>query len=566
MRKGSNNTVNITRKDFPYFRGIWNRVVLALLAASFVPLILIGGVMYFYAMSMLKESVGGNLQREVVHHKETIDGFFEARIRELRLLSSNLSLESFSKAETLEAVFHSLRSEVPCFTDLGVVDEDGRHLAYVGPYDLISRNYKETEWFRSVMEQGEYVSDLFLGFRNEPHLIIAVKTEGDGGAWVLRATVDGEYLDRMVSSIDISGSGEAFLINREGVFQSNPSAGKGLMTRFELGEIEPFEGVKMLESKGEVHAMVWLDKAPWMCVVKIDRATVHNSLQRTRTISIFVFVLGGILIVMTVLLTTNYLVAQLEVKQQSLSALKQRFQSTSHIVTAVELYSGFLREIGDTLANIDVATVWCSEAVKQKDLQEIAHGANQIRSEVARGRKSIEKMADFMRPREPIASETNINELLREVLDAVGSELRFRHIRVQTSFQRDIPTVASDRWKLRLVFLNIILNALYAIDKGGDIRISTKQEKGGVVVNVVDSGPGIPEQEIETIFDPFFTTRTGHIGLGLTTCREIMDQLGGGISARNSPGQGASFTILIPFKMRPPGSHETVPSATASPS
>ena len=59
-------------------------------------------------------------------------------------------------------------------TDLGVIDSDGRHLAYIGPYDLMSKNYSEALWFREVMQKGIYISDMFMGFRQEPHFVIAV--------------------------------------------------------------------------------------------------------------------------------------------------------------------------------------------------------------------------------------------------------------------------------------------------------------------------------------------------------------------------------------------------------
>jgi len=186
MRDASDTLDTITGKDFPYFRGVWNRVIVALLAAAFLPLLLIGGCMYFCAMSALKEKTLENLRTEVVQHKEAIDQFLAERMKDLQLLSANLNPETLENPKTLEPVFHSLLSELPCFTDLGIIDGEGRHLAYAGPYDLISKNYKKAGWFQSVMEKGQYVSDVFLGFRKVPHFIIAVKRKGKTGTWIMR--------------------------------------------------------------------------------------------------------------------------------------------------------------------------------------------------------------------------------------------------------------------------------------------------------------------------------------------------------------------------------------------
>ena len=566
MRDASDTLDTITGKDFPYFRGVWNRVIVALLAASFLPLLVIGGGMYFYSISALKEKTLEGLGTEVIQHKEAIDHFLAERMKDIRLLSANLNLQILTTPKTLESVFHSLQGELPCFTDLGIIDGNGNHLAYVGPYDLMSRNYREAAWFRSVMERGEYVSDVFLGFRKVPHFIIAVKRKGKTGTWIMRATVDATYFRKIVSSTHISTSKDAFLINRKGVFQSNPRTGNQLMTQSEFRDIEPFEGVKIEEYRGEFCAMVWLQRVPWLCVVKIDRGSVFTALHRVRNIGIVVFVLGSILIVMTVLLTTNYLVTLLEIKRRSIQVLGQKFQRISHLVSSVELSPGFLREIGDTMANIDVAAAWTVEAIRQGDLHEIDRTMYEIRAEISRGKKIIERFTGFFRPHDRIAGELDVNALLKEVLGVLDNELRFRNIAVHSAYQEGLPVVSSDRSKLNQVFLNIVLNAVYSIDKNGEIRIATGAEQGGVTVTVADNGPGIPEEAIDKIFDPFFTTRTGRIGLGLSICAEIMDTLGGSISVRSSPGRGASFTILIPFKVRPSRIDEATRAATAAPS
>ena len=553
MKNISGPMGSTTVKDFPYYRALWNRVIVAILAAAFLPLLLIGGSMYFCTMSELRKKTMESVRTEVVHHKDAIDRFLAERLNDLRLLSANLNPVTFTTPEPLESVFHSLLKELPYFTDLGIIDAEGRHLVYAGPYDLISKNYKQAEWFKSVMERGVYVSDVFLGFRKVPHFVIALKRGGKTGPWILRATVDATYFDRIVSGSGVSGGTDAFLINRHGVFQSKPRTGNRLMSQSEFRGIAPFEGVKIEKHEGEFCAMAWLDRAPWLCVVKIDSRTVLKPIHRVRNIGILVFILGSILVVVTVLLTTNYLITLLESKRQRIQVLGERFYRTGHLLSLLELFPSLVREMGDILSNIDVAAAWIDEAAKKEDLREIRHTMAQIRSEMTRGRKFVERFTSFLKPSFPIASELDVNGLLKEVLEILDRELRFRNIKVRLAYQSQLPSVTSDRTKLGQVILHILLNAMDAIEKDGEIRIETRTEKDGVMVSVSDNGPGIPEDAVEYIFDAFFTTRTGHLGLGLTICAEIMEKLGGRISVGSTEGKGACFTILIPFKVQPSG-------------
>ena len=536
-------------KDYPYFRGVWNRVVVALTAASFIPLVLIGGGMYYYATSALKEKTLTTLRMQVINHKDAIDQFLAERTMDLKVVSANLGLDSLITPDVLEGVFLSLRSAEgrSCFTDLGIIDDQGRHLAYVGPYDLISKNYKDAPWFKAVMERNVYISDVFSGFRKVPHFIIAVKQTGNEGAWIIRATVDTVYFDGITSQSPGKRSGDAFLINRNGVFQTNPRMGGQLMGQSEFTGLEPFEGVKLEERQDQINATAWLKNVPWLCVAKIDQDEIFGALHRVRNTGIFVFILGAILILLTVLLITNQLVSSLETKRRNIRFLDQQLRRTSYMASSMELSYGFFREIKDNLANIDVATTWIHDLTRA---DEIEKSLDQIKSEVLRSRKSIDKFLRFIRPSHPVITEVNINKILDDLLEFLVSELDFKNIKVKRDYQDHLPIIRSDNSKLRQVFQNIVLNAVSAVEKDGEISLTTSADKNGVTVTVADNGPGIPEENIDQVFDPLFTTKPEGTGLGLSICLNITQKLGGSISVRSEAGKGASFIIQLPFQFK----------------
>lgn len=540
------------QQDYPYFRRVWNNVVVALLAVSFIPLIVIGGGIYYYAASVLKNKTLDSLRMEVTNHRKAIDQFLEERTMSLKLISKNLSLMSLDRPAELQTALEFLHKDLPWFVDLGVIDDQGRHLAYAGPFDLISKNYKDAGWFKAVKAQSVFISDVFSGFRNVPHFIIAIKQTGGQGVRIIRATIDTVYFNDIVSEMVGQRKGDAYLVNRDGIFQTNPRTAGKLMGRSSLKDLERFSGVKLEERGGQVFLTVWQEKVSWLCVVQMDRDDIFSTLHRLRNLGVLVFILVAFLIVATVLLTTNYLVSQLESKRRSIRFLDQQLRQTGQMASSMQLSYDLFGEIKDTLVNIDVATAWIRDLSRKGNIDEAEESLEQIKSQVIRSQRLIDKFLSVTQPDGlgPIITEINVNDLLDDLLELLNRELHFNNIRVNRDYQDDLPGVRSDLPQLRQVFLNLILNAMFAIRTDGEIIIKTHAAGDQLQVMVTDDGPGIPRENIEKIFSPLFTTKPQGIGLGLSICESSLKKLGGGISVESEPGQGATFTITLSLQRK----------------
>jgi len=542
--------------DFPYFRRIWKNVVVALLATSFIPLIVIGGGMYHYTATVLRNKTLETLRTEVTHHKNTIDLFLEERIRNLKVLSKNMSPEHLIRPGALESVFQSLQAELPCFHDLGVIDDQGRHLAYVGPYELMTKNYKDTFWFKALEKEPVYISDVFLGFRNIPHFVMAVKQpRSDGGFWILRATVDSVFFNEVVAEINQAKKGDAFLINSDGIYQTVPKHAGQLMGPSNFTKLEPYAGIRQQEQNGLIKVMLWLEKVPWLCVVQVEQKEVFADLYRVRNIGIFVFILGSILIVLTVLLTTNYLIGRLETKRRSLNALDQQLQHSSRQASSVPMITGFMLKIKDAFAGIDLAAQDLQDRIRadlppKEPVSDILNDLLQIQSRASHSRKSIDRFLNAVRPVEPMIMAIDVNELLDNLIELYDREFHFNKIRLVRNYHTPAPILRSDPSRLRQVVQNLILNAVTAIHREGTIRLKTEAADNRIRITVSDDGPGIPEENLDNIFDPHFTTKAEGMGLGLSICRQLVKKLGGRISVRNEPEKGVSFTVELPARFK----------------
>jgi len=143
-----------------------------------------------------------------------------------------------------------------------------------------------------------------------------------------------------------------------------------------------------------------------------------------------------------------------------------------------------------------------------------------------------------------------INELVAEVLTTLDVDLRTQRVSVTTQLSVDVPPLVGDRGQLRQVFLNLIVNAIEAMDTGRArmLRVSsnTIQQSSGVMVTIEDSGIGIEDEDRDNIFEPFFTTKTGGTGIGLAICRSIVEAHGGTLAAFANRPYGTIFRVALP--------------------
>jgi two-component system NtrC family sensor kinase len=170
------------------------------------------------------------------------------------------------------------------------------------------------------------------------------------------------------------------------------------------------------------------------------------------------------------------------------------------------------------------------------------------RDQLARIAGIIERMRDFYRPARGDMEPQNLNELLEGTLALAGLQMRHAAIQVIFTPDADLPSVMCNGDQLRQVFLNLILNAIDAMPDGGTLTVRTIAGPTVAVVEVQDTGVGIPEDIRARLFDPFFTTKSTGTGLGLSICAHIVTQHGGQLGVESDPGQGSAFRVALPFQ------------------
>jgi signal transduction histidine kinase len=142
-------------------------------------------------------------------------------------------------------------------------------------------------------------------------------------------------------------------------------------------------------------------------------------------------------------------------------------------------------------------------------------------------------------------TEASVNKLLDETLDQALDRIELNHINVVKNYDETLPPVSVDIEKIKIAFLNIIVNAVEAIGENGTLKISTENKNGSCIIQITDNGRGMTRAEMDRLFEPYFTTKEKGNGLGLANSQNIILGHKGSISAESEHGKGTTFTINL---------------------
>jgi len=532
-----------------------------MIALTIIPLVLMALINYHQYQSSLKEEIIGPTKLLANKTTHSFQFFLNERLSLIKSISYFYSKDQLCDEKTLNHILYTLKKEFVGFVDLGMINgDDGTQTCYAGPYKLLGKNYATQSWFHEVTLKGTYISDVFLGYRKFPHIAIAVqRLEADGESWIVRTTIDTTMFDNLIAAMGLDSESDAFVLNKEGVFQTNSRLyGKVLEycpIKIPSGGYSTYVVEKKDPNGNDVFlAYAHLPYPEYTLVIAKPHSAVLKAWYALKSDLVVVFLVSSALILIVVFRLTDILVSRIREADQRRELAFRELQHSHKLSSIGRLAAGVAHEVNNPLAIINEKAGLIQDLIQvSPDFAQKEKFSALVRSilqSVSRCRTITHRLLGFAKRMEIEVENLDLNELMQEVLGFLEREALYRNIDITVNLAKDLPRIDSDRGQLQQVFLNILNNAVAAVEDEGRIAITTwEKDADTVAASIEDDGCGMSEETCRYIFEPFFTTKKEKgTGLGLSITYGIVQKLGGDIEVKSKENQGTKFIITLPKK------------------
>jgi len=242
----------------------------------------------------------------------------------------------------------------------------------------------------------------------------------------------------------------------------------------------------------------------------------------------------------------NHMLQQLRESRKEIETMhRTQMSRAEHLATLGELATGLAHEIRNPLAGIaGVIEIIGRDLPPTSPAREMV---KDVRVEINQINRILTDLLETARPHPPRMMRSNLNTTVEHAVMLARQQVLSQPIRIELERDPDLAEVEHDSDQIHQVVLNLLLNAVQAIEGPGTVKVVIGSKDGCASITVSDTGRGIPEQQLAQIFRPFFTTRGNGTGLGLSLVRRIVDEHNGRIGVSSKVSEGSVFEVLIPF-------------------
>ena len=548
-----------------HYRSLTRKMILTIIFVSVTPLILVGSIILYRFHVSYHEKVEAHLQELVLKHKQTIDNFLKEKLGDIQFIAETFCFDELKDASFLQDRLDMLQQSFgPVFVDMGVVNSRGIQVAYAGPFRLGDALYFEADWFKKAMKTQYFISDVFLGLRGLPHFIVAVRDNWMGDPWILRATIDFMAFNDFVKNIRIGETGFAYILNREGKFQTKPffditQKNEPYRDFLKIKEDDP-QKVHIVDRKDDsgkiiIYVASFLKDGDWLLVYQQNHRDAYLDFYNAIIVAVMIMLFGAFGIVFAALFLSKRMVHRIAMADHEKEMMDKQIIETGKLASVGRLAAGIAHEINNPVAIMVEEAGWIGDLLeeeefrKSENLNEFERALKQIKTQGHRCKEITHKLLSFARKTDSRVQETQVNDLVKELVALSEQRAKYSKITIETNLENNLPITYLAQSEMQQILLNLINNSVDAMEKkGGELTITTYSEEDSIGIKVSDNGPGIPEANLSRIFEPFFTTKPvgKGTGLGLSICYGIIQKMGGQIEVESVIDSGTTFHIRLP--------------------
>lgn len=243
----------------------------------------------------------------------------------------------------------------------------------------------------------------------------------------------------------------------------------------------------------------------------------------------------------------NQMVRQLRDSRDEIERLhRTQMSRAEHLATLGEMATGLAHEIRNPLAGIAGVIEIIGRDLPGTSPARVV--VKDVRQEIARINHIVTDLLQTARPHPPKVRRSDLNTTVEHAVMLGRQQALAKSVEIALHKDPSLPEVEHDSDQIHQVMLNLLLNALQAIDKNGKVTVTVEKQGANAVVEVVDNGRGIPPENLPNIFRPFFTTKGDGTGLGLSLARRIVEDHHGRIDVTSTLGKGTTFLVVLPLQ------------------
>ena len=544
---------------------LWTMGIFILAVTALSPLCIQALIHYQLIQKAANSEAILSAERLTSNAKRSTAFFMKERLDALIFTANEIGYDQLTDNKKLAEILINLKLGFGGLSDLSVIDEDGNMVSYAGQFHLEGKNYKCQAWFLHSLTKKYFISEVFTGYRDVPHIIIAVKSiKPDKSIFIVRATLDTERLMKTLNSYKTNDYTDIFLINHNGILQT-PSTNYGnilAQTKLEVStypsntkvDMHSFQGIPVIIG----HSFISTDmvETPFILMVQKKKSSwMKTWVELYRKINWLIGV-SIVLILIVISFASTFMVNKLYRLEMAKAETMLQMEQSQQLASIGQLAAGVAHEINNPLAIINQTAGYIKDLYRFKDEPkddvEIIDNIDSILDAVDRCGTITQQLLGFVRQFDIQIKKIRLQKIVSDVLSFHKKEAEYRGINVTVSIPDTIPDMETDSGKLQQILVNLINNAFQAVDEGCCLDIIGSQMDTKTIQLVIeDTGCGIPEESLTKIHEPFFSTKQDRMGtgLGLSITYGLVKKLGGNISVQSTEGVGTCFTITLPIKI-----------------
>jgi two-component system, NtrC family, sensor kinase len=552
---------------FQNYRQSWGAAIFILMTTALLPLIIMTFIYYQLVQKSIDTESLLRTERLASNAKQAVTFFFEERLAALTFTAKEIGYDQLSHPGYLAEVLRNLKLGFGGLSDLSVISDNGKQVAYAGPYNLEGKNYSKQPWFTECQLNNACVSEVYLGYRDVPHIVVAVKSFGRNGQFfILRATLETERLIQTMTALKTGKHMDIFLVNDDGRLQTPSEFYEGKLHHMNI-PVPPYSGrTKAMMSSDpdgqpivEGYASIDTTFAPTsfiLMVVKKKAGMMKVWLDLRTNINWFLTI-SAIIIAIVITLTSTVLVNKIFKADREKAKTMVIVEQNCQLAAIGQLAAGVAHEINNPLALISETAGYVKDLflIKEQytgDTELIDH-IDSIIEAVERCGTITRQLLGFARRFDVQIQPVDLKDMVADVINFHRKEAEYRNISIHMDIPEELPLIQTDRGKLQQIILNLVNNAFQAI--GNECCLDIKAKMDGpehVLLSIRDNGCGISEEHLNKVFEPFFTTKKEGqgTGLGLSITYGLVQKLHGDITVQSKTGEGTTFVVTLPIQTK----------------